>query len=337
MKARSWLKLGSFLFCGVAFLTIALQLDGDWLLPFDQRVTYALVALRSPLLTRFLSAVTELCSPVVLLAVCLTLMAVLRKKHLAIPLAIDLMVAVSLNYSLKHLFLRERPPLELHLVAEAGYSFPSGHAMAAGAFYGFLMYIVAQSGLPRRQRLLLNSLLVLIIALIGVSRVYLGVHYLSDVLAGFAVSIAYLLAYSTIVSLYLRAGQQAVAITTDGRKNKRILDSFAHALDGIAGGLKGERNMVVHFGVMALVTVFGFLLPLSKAEWLACIILFGLVIGMELLNTAIETTVDICMPHPDPRAKLAKDTAAGAVMAVSLAAAIVGILIFVPKLWPMLR
>ena len=66
-------------------------------------------------------------------------------------------------------------------------------------------------------------------------------------------------------------------------------------------------------------------------------ILFGLVIGMELVNTAIETTVNICMPEPDPRAKLAKDTAAGAVMMVSAAAAVAGVIIFLPKLLLILK
>jgi undecaprenol kinase len=59
------------------------------------------------------------------------------------------------------------------------------------------------------------------------------------------------------------------------------------------------------------------------------------VIGAELLNTAIEQAVDICLPHPDPRAKRAKDTAAGAVLIVASAAAIAGLIIFAPKVWHM--
>ena len=119
------------------------------------------------------------------------------------------------------------------------------------------------------------------IALIGFSRVYLGVHYLTDVVAGFAVSIAYLILYSSVVGLYLRAGKTALSNPVEDRKNKRMTDSFVHAFDGVAGGMKGERNMMIHFAAMALVTVFGFLCALSEAEWLTCVILFGLVLGMK--------------------------------------------------------
>ncbi len=334
MKTRSWLKLGGFVLCAALFALLALNLQNDSLRAFDLGVSEALAAARTPVLTAAMAAATQLCAPVVLLVICLMLMFIYRRRHYSIPIAINLMVSVSLNYSLKNVFLRERPPLILRAVAETGYSFPSGHAMAAGAFYGFLIYMVAQSDLPARRKRLLIGLLSAVVALVCFSRVYLGVHYLTDVTAGLAVSLAYLLPYCAVVGLYLRAGQ---ATAPTASKNKRLTDSFRHAFDGVAAGLKGERNMIVHFAAMALVTVFGFLLSISKSDWLVCVTLFGLVIGMELLNTAIETAVDICMPTPDPRAKLAKDTAAGAVMAVSVAAAIAGVIIFAPKLWPMLR
>ena len=337
MRTRAWVKTAGFFLCIGVFALIALNLQNEALKAFDLRVTTWLVASRRPAITLFMKAVTALCSPVVLLAVCLLLMAVYRTKHYSIPIAVNLMVSVTLNYSIKNLFLRERPPLIFHAVTETGFSFPSGHAMAAGAFYGFLIYMVAQSAMPKRRKRVLIALIALLIGLIALSRVYLGVHYLTDVTAGLAVSTAYLLVYSAVVGLYLNTGNNESAMPVRRGKNKRITDSFRHAFDGVAGGLKGERNMIIHFGIMALVTVFGFLFKLGQGEWLACVILFGLVIGMELLNTAIETTVNICMPEPDPRAKLAKDTAAGAVMAVSVAAAVVGVVIFLPKLLSMLQ
>ena len=336
MKTRGWLKLGGFALCAAAFGWIAGNLGSDWLNGLDLSVTKWFAEHRLAPLTAFMKGVTLLCHPVTLLLICLALMYVYRKHHYSIPIAINLMVSVSLNYTLKNVFLRLRPPLIYRAVAETGYSFPSGHAMAAGAFYGFLIYIVWQSGLSRGLKRTLITLLTAIIALVGLSRVYLGVHYASDVIAGLAVSIAYLLVYSQVVGLYLRSGRTASVSVPEGAKSKSILDSFTHAADGIVGGMRGERNMIIHFAAMALVTVFGFLCAISEAEWLTCIVLFGLVIGMELINTAIETTVNICMPHRDPRAKLAKDTSAGAVLAVSVAAAIAGAVIFIPKLWPML-
>ncbi|MBN1776608.1 MAG: diacylglycerol kinase family protein [Clostridiales bacterium] len=96
---------------------------------------------------------------------------------------------------------------------------------------------------------------------------------------------------------------------------------------------KSERSMRIHIVTAALVIVFGFLLSISTWEWIACVTLFGLVIGAELGNTALEHAVDICSPQPDPRAKRVKDIAAAAVLVVSLAAAVVGLLIFAPKVW----
>ena len=336
MKPRTWGKLAGVLLCSGVFVLIALNLKNEGMHAFDLSITQTLAVARTPELTAFLRGVTTLCSPVFLLAICLVLMFLYRQKHFSIPIAVNLMVSVSLNYTLKNVFLRERPPLIYRAVAESGYSFPSGHAMAAGAFYGFLIYMVAQSSLSKGVKRLMIGLLGLVIALVGFSRVYLGVHYLTDVTAGFAVSIGYLIVFSSMVGMYLRAGKTELVSPMEGKKSKRIFDSFAHAFDGIAAGFKGERNMILHFGAMSLVTVFGFLCNISETEWLACVILFGLVIGMELMNTAIETTVDICMPHNDPRAKVAKDTAAGAVLLVSVAATVVGAIVFIPKLLPML-
>ena len=116
-------------------------------------------------------------------------------------------------------------------------------------------------------------------------------------------------------------------------KNRSFFSGLIHALDGIKDAAKDERSMRIHIVMAALVTVFGFLLHISLMEWIICLLLFGLVIGSELLNTAIEDTIDICCPGPDPRAKRAKDIAAAAVLTVSLTAAMVGLLIFVPKVW----
>lgn len=336
MKPRTWAKLTGFLLCACVFALIALNLTNEAMHAFDLSVTQMIVTWRTPALTAFLRGVTTLCAPVTLLGICLVLMFLYRKKHFSIPIAVNLMVSVSLNYTLKNVFLRERPSLAYRAIAESGYSFPSGHAMAAGAFYGFLIYMVTQSTLSKGLKRLCISLLGLVIALVGFSRVYLGVHYLTDVTAGFAVSIAYLIVYSSMVGLYLRAGKTELVSPMEGKKSRRFIDSFTHAFDGVAAGLKGERNMIIHFGAMSLVTVFGFLCNINESEWLACVILFGVVIGMELMNTAIETTVDICMPHNDPRAKVAKDTAAGAVLLVSVAATVVGAIVFIPKLLPML-
>jgi undecaprenol kinase len=116
-------------------------------------------------------------------------------------------------------------------------------------------------------------------------------------------------------------------------KNRSFLSGFLHALDGVKNALQTERSMRIHVITAALVVVFGFLLQISLWEWIVCVTLFGLVMGAELGNTALEESVNICCPQPDPRAKRVKDIAAAAVLMVALAAAVVGLLIFVPKVW----
>lgn len=112
---------------------------------------------------------------------------------------------------------------------------------------------------------------------------------------------------------------------------KKFLRSFKYALEGIFTGLKEEQNMKIHIAIMILVIIFGILLKISKIEWIICIALFGLVISMELINTAIENTVDLITKEKNEQAKIAKDVAAGAVLVSAIASAIIGLIIFVPK------
>ena len=113
---------------------------------------------------------------------------------------------------------------------------------------------------------------------------------------------------------------------------KKLLKSFKYAFDGIYTGIKEEQNMKIHITIMILVIIFGIMLKISKTEWIICIILFGLVISMELINTAIENTVDLVTKEKNEQAKIAKDVAAGAVLVSAIVAVIIGLIIFVPKI-----
>mgnify|MGYP002535309395 FL=1 len=115
-------------------------------------------------------------------------------------------------------------------------------------------------------------------------------------------------------------------------KSKNVISSFKYAFQGMFSALKTERNLKIHITIMILVIIAGIVLKISKIEWIICIILFGLVIGGEMLNSAIETVVDIAMPDINPKAKFAKDAAAGAVLVLAIASAIIGFMIFGPKL-----
>ena len=108
--------------------------------------------------------------------------------------------------------------------------------------------------------------------------------------------------------------------------------SLGYAISGIIQCIQKERNIKIHLVFMFLVIICGFLFQLSITEWLVCILLFGLVIYLELVNTAIESVVDLCTQEYHPLAKIAKDTAAGAVLISAIASVVIGLIIFVPKI-----
>ena len=116
------------------------------------------------------------------------------------------------------------------------------------------------------------------------------------------------------------------------RKMKKIRNSFKYAIEGIWTSFKTERNMKIHIFIMILVIIAGIILKINKSEWIICIILFAIVIGSELFNTSIETIVDMVMPEKNEKAKIAKDVSAGAVLVVAIGAAILGLVIFVPRI-----
>lgn len=115
-------------------------------------------------------------------------------------------------------------------------------------------------------------------------------------------------------------------------KKDPLYKSFGYAFQGIFNTIRTEGNIKIHCAAAILVTIFGIWLQISKTEWMICFILFGLILALELVNTAVEATVDLFTEERKPLAKKAKDAAAGAVLIVAIFAAVIGILIFIPKL-----
>ena len=116
-----------------------------------------------------------------------------------------------------------------------------------------------------------------------------------------------------------------------GQKKNPLYKSLGYAFEGIFTGIKKERNMKIHCLAMLCVVAAGFVFRISVSEWCICLILFGMILSLELVNTAMEAVVDLVTEERRPLAKLAKDTAAGAVLIAAIMAAGVGLLIFVPK------
>ncbi len=118
------------------------------------------------------------------------------------------------------------------------------------------------------------------------------------------------------------------------RRNRGgLAGSFRHALEGIACVVREERNARIHLAAAGVVIVLGLWLGLTTLEWALIVVAIGLVFVGEMLNTVVEVVVDLVTPEEHPLAKCAKDVAAGAILVVSFAAAIIGLLVLGPPLW----
>ncbi len=113
----------------------------------------------------------------------------------------------------------------------------------------------------------------------------------------------------------------------------KILAGFIFAGKGIRTAFISERNLKIQTCFVVLVILSGWVLHISLIEWLICFLCFGLVIGAELMNTSVEKLVDLASPQFHPLAEKVKDIAAGAVLFNSVIAAIIGLIIFLPKIW----
>ncbi len=304
-------------------------------------LVYKLVILnlRSEPLTVIMKVITNLSSAYVLIAISLGTLIFLKNKKIGMCITSNLVITTLLNQLLKYIIQRPRPE-GYRLIAESGYSFPSGHSMVSMAFYGLIIYLIWKMVKNKKIKYISCGILTLLIPLIGFSRIYLGVHYASDVIGGFAISIAYLMLFTNIVRSILKLEKEKKINIMNKRKmvemrkkRKKLRNSFKYAFEGIKEAWSTEQNLKIHFIIMFIVIIAGFIFKISVMEWIVCLILFALVISLELINTAIETTVDIAMPEINEKAKYAKDIAAGAVLFSAIIAAIVGLIIFLPKVF----
>lgn len=108
---------------------------------------------------------------------------------------------------------------------------------------------------------------------------------------------------------------------------KRLFRSFGYALNGIKASLS-QTNLRIHFAVLMVVVAAGFYFGITYVEWLSIVFATGLVISMELMNTAIEHLVNLASPGHRPAAGLVKDIAAGAVLVAVVSAIVIGLIVF---------
>jgi len=193
-KRKVWIGVLLFLFFAGTFAILGASIETQTIRAFDSALIQRVQAVAPSWLTSLMLVFTFLGSvqALVVLLICTALTMLWQKKRWeALFLTVALGGGMLFNLLLKELFRRERPDLH-RLIEEGGYSFPSGHSMASFLFYGMVAVFLYLFVVSRLAKLGIVLAAVILIACVGASRIYLGVHYPSDVLAGYAAGGAWL-------------------------------------------------------------------------------------------------------------------------------------------------
>ena len=161
---------------------------------FDDKIYQFIISFQNDTLTNIMKVITSFANPLTIVSLCLaSLLSLIWKYKASIYLIIVTIISTVFNFLTKNIVLRNRPD-HLRLIEETGYSFPSGHAMGSIAFYGFIIFLLSKSKINKNLKIFLSVNIGLTIFLIGISRIYVGVHYPSDIIGGF------LLGYIILIS-----------------------------------------------------------------------------------------------------------------------------------------
>lgn len=191
MKSKN--KIMYYLFISAVSFIFLIIISMDYIIKgkfgFDSSAINFAVKMSSSKLDIFFKILTVTGNPITVtfITAAVSLFLVIYKKlKKALFLALSVLGIWIINEIMKFAFKRPRPALKLRMVNANGYSFPSGHAMVFTGFIIILVYLIAESAKHKALSLISSTCLILFAVLVGLSRVYLRVHYLSDVLAGFS-------------------------------------------------------------------------------------------------------------------------------------------------------
>lgn len=198
---KKWQKVLSIILL-LIFVLITYLIIKNKILFIDKIAIDFVNTIRTDKLTTFMTYTTYLAEVFTLLIFCLILFIVIKNKKISLSIIFNISLSALLTQIIKRMIKRTRP-LEHMIIKETGYSFPSGHSMACFSFYGYLIYLVYKYFKNQTLKIILYIILSLIILLIGVSRIYLGVHYASDVIGSFVLSGLYLIIYTRVINKYL--------------------------------------------------------------------------------------------------------------------------------------
>mgnify|MGYP001091865237 FL=1 len=201
VKNLKWIIL---FICLIGFLALAEDVFNKEIMNGDI-IGYKFIStyLISDFATPIAKFITNFGGAIFLLVLAITLFILIKNKKIGFSIFLNLVIITMLNQLLKRILQRPRPT-EFRIIEETGYSFPSGHSMISMAFYGYLIYLIYKYVKNKYVKWISIIILSILICSIGISRIYLGVHYTSDVLGGFFISISYLVIYISLVNRLLK-------------------------------------------------------------------------------------------------------------------------------------
>lgn len=197
-------NISKWIVCGIGiliFATMVVMLLTNNVTGLDNSIYNIIISSKSDVMTMFMTIITMMCNTEFIIVATLLLVLLIKNKKIGGMIASNVVLCSVINTIIKHIFLRPRP-VGIKLIEQGGYSFPSGHSMMAVAFYGLLIYIIWNTKWRNVWKIFTTTLLVILILLIGISRIYVGVHFASDVIAGLSISLSYLIIF--IELLYKR-------------------------------------------------------------------------------------------------------------------------------------
>lgn len=181
------------------FFIILKKYYSNTLHDFDNNIYKIISKYKCNTLTNIFKFISHLCGPITIIVALFLILLFGKHKSYDRYIVLISSCAFILNYIIKFICKRPRPE-DINIIVETGYSFPSSHAMVSVAFYGFIAYFIYKSNISKNKKIILITSLILLAFLIGLSRIYLGVHYASDVCAGFAISLSYTILFIRIIS-----------------------------------------------------------------------------------------------------------------------------------------
>ena len=184
----------------IIVVLVGININSSLVTKFDNFIYSNVSKLISDFTTNIMKLITNFGSVLGLAIMCILLMIFIKNKKYGLYAFLNAVGVGFLNLILKIIFQRPRPNI-LQIINESGYSFPSGHSMASMAFYGLLIYYIYKKVENKKIRRILILLFSILILAVGISRIYLGVHYPSDVICGYIISLAYLIGFIKFIEM----------------------------------------------------------------------------------------------------------------------------------------